>query len=193
MLMLKPCFIVVISTFTIQYAMAQQDTCMIDDRSSGNLTASSGNEWRLVTDEVMGGISNGRLKLDTIEQRPCLHMQGDVKLDNNGGFVQIALDLSDQVLTEAADYQGITFDALGNDEAYNIHLRSDDLRLPWQSYRATFRATHQWQTIRIPFSEFEAYRTTSSLDVSALIRVGFVAIGRAFSADLCITNIALYR
>ena len=120
-------------------------------------------------------------------------MKGDVKLDNNGGFVQIALNLSNEVIKQAKNYQGITFDVLGNNEAYNLHLRSDDLWLPWQSYRASFTAKPQWQTIRIPFSEFEPYRTFTSLDLGELTRIGFVAIGREFAADLCVANIGLYR
>jgi hypothetical protein len=173
--------------------MAEQETYIIDDRSTGNTAASSGNHWRLITDDVMGGISNGTLTPDTIGQRPCLHMQGDVKLENNGGFVQIALDLPDDVVNAAPAYRGISVDVLGNTEDYNIHLRTDDLWFPWQAYRATFTATSEWQTIQIPFSEFKAYRTFSKLDTSALTRIGFVAIGRAFTADLCITSIQLYR
>ncbi|HEY9050078.1 MAG TPA: CIA30 family protein [Gammaproteobacteria bacterium] len=173
--------------------MAEQNIRIIDDRSSGDLRATSGNAWRLVTDDVMGGISRGQLTIDTIEQHPCLHMQGEVKLDNNGGFVQIALDLSDSVLKNITDYQGITLDVFGNDEAYNIHLRSDDLWLPWQSYRITFNATPKWQTLRIPFSEFKPYRTNTSLDISELTRIGLVAIGREFNADLCVASVGLYR
>jgi Complex I intermediate-associated protein 30 (CIA30) len=38
---------------------------IIDDRSSGNLKSNLGFEWRLVTDQVMGGVSSGQLTLDT--------------------------------------------------------------------------------------------------------------------------------
>jgi len=37
---------------------------IIDDRRSGNLKSNLGIEWRLVTDQVMGGISSGKLTLD---------------------------------------------------------------------------------------------------------------------------------
>lgn len=173
--------------------MAEQNILIIDDRSNGDLSATSGNAWRLVTDDVMGGISRGQLTIDTIEQRPCLHMKGEVKLDNNGGFVQIALNLSDAVLKNITDYRGITLDVLGNDEAYNIHLRSDDLWFPWQSYRISFQATTEWQTLRIPFSNFKAYRTYTALDISKLTRIGLVAIGREFNADLCLSRVGFFR
>ncbi len=185
--------IVLVAIYPLQSTMADPNNHIIDDRSSGDLSATSGNSWRLVTDNVMGGISRGQLIIDKIEQRPCLHMQGEVKLDNNGGFVQIALNLSDTILKDITDYQGITIDVLGNDEAYNLHLRSDDLWLPWQSYRMTFNATPKWQTLRIPFIEFKPYRTNTALNISELTRIGFVAIGREFTADLCVARVGLYR
>jgi hypothetical protein len=196
--LLRQTFILLISIFSTEYAMAEQDIYTIDDRSTGDTSASSGNTWRLFTDDVMGGVSNGTLSLETRadaagQQLACLHMQGDVRLDNNGGFVQIALNLSDEVVRQAPAYRGISFDILGNGEDYNLHLRTDGLWFPWQSYRATFNATADWQTVRIPFSEFKAYKTFSKLDTSELSRIGFVAIGREFTADLCITNIRLYR
>ena len=190
--------ILLISIFSTHYAMAEQDKYTIDNRSTVDTSASSGNIWRLVTDDVMGGVSNGTLTLDSQtdpagQQHACLHMQGDVRLDNNGGFVQIALNLPDEVIRQAPAYRGISFDVLGNGEDYNLHLRTDGLWFPWQSYRATFNATADWQTVQIPFSEFKAYKTFSKLDTSELSRIGFVAIGREFTADLCITNIGLYR
>lgn len=193
MMTLRQSLIVLLFIYPVQSIMAEQNILIIDDRSNGDLSATSGNAWRLVTDDVMGGVSRGQLTIDTIEHRPCLHMQGEVKLDNNGGFVQIALSLSDTVLKNITDYRGITLDVLGNDEAYNIHLRSDNLWFPWQSYRNTFQATTEWQTLRIPFRDFKPYRTDAALDISKLTRIGLVAIGREFNADLCVARVGFFR
>ena len=81
----------------------------------------------------------------------------------------------------------------GNDQKYNVHLRSDDVWLPWQSYRASFRAPGRWQTVRLPFDQFTGYRIGKKLDLEHLERIGLVAIGRAFSADVCVAEIKLYR
>jgi hypothetical protein len=51
----------------------------------------------------------------------------------------------------------------------------------------------RWQTIRLPFTEFSGYRIGKKLDLTRLERIGLVAIGRAFTADLCIAKLALYR
>ncbi len=74
-----------------------------------------------------------------------------------------------------------------------MHLRTTAARLPWQSYRASFQAPARWQTVRLPFSRFEPYRINTPLDVSQVRRIGLVAIGRAFSADLCLGRLALYK
>jgi len=165
---------------------------IIDDRSSGNLSANLGTQWRLVTDQVMGGVSKGELNLDDYKGRNCLCMRGNVSTDNNGGFVQIALDLSQGEPLDASAYTGVEFSVAGNNEPYNVHFRTTDLWLPWQSYRFTFKASPEWQTIRIPFAELEAYRTTTKFRQDKLKRIGLVGIGRNFKADLCVALIKFY-
>jgi hypothetical protein len=165
----------------------------LDDRSTGDLRTASGSSWRLVTDGVMGGVSRGRLEVDRIEGRPCLCLRGDVSLDNNGGFIQAALDLRSQGPFDASGYGGIALEVYGNGEHYNVHLRTPDLRLPWQSYRAVFEAPPQWRVVELPFKTFTPHRTDVPLDLQRLLRVGVVAIGRAFEADLCLGKLALYR
>jgi hypothetical protein len=169
------------------------DLLVIDDRSSGDERSSLGTSWRLITDNVMGGVSSGRLTIYAREGRPCLRLQGDVRLENNGGFVQAALDLTSERALDASNYTGVQLDVFGNGEAYNVHLRSDDVWLPWQSYRATLQALPGWHSVRLPFADFEGYRIVSSLDLKHLERIGIVAIGRAFEADLCLASLAFYR
>ena len=165
---------------------------LIDDRSSGTFRASIGSEWRLVSDQVMGGRSSGQMRTDKFQGRECLRMLGDVSTENNGGFIQIALDLEGP-LRNAEGYDGIRLDVLGNGETYNAHLRTSDLWLPWQSYRASFTTSSGWSTVFLPFSKFEAYRTGTALRTDRLRRIGIVAIGRDFDADVCFTRAAFQR
>lgn len=169
------------------------DTVLIDDRSTGSLHASNTGEWRLVTDRVMGGISTGNIALYSYRGRECIRMQGSVSTENNGGFVQIALDLADGKHFDASDYTGVMLQVAGNGESYNVHLRTTKLWLPWQSYRASFEATPAWSELRIPFTDFKAYRTNRGLDAGRLSRIGLVAIGRDFDADLCLARLQFYR
>lgn len=165
---------------------------IIDDRLSGNLSSNLGTKWRLVTDQVMGGVSNGDLTMDNYKNRRCLRMRGHVSTDNNGGFVQIALDLTTGEPFDAATYGGVELSVSGNNERYNVHFRTADLSLPWQSYRYSFVAEPEWQIIRIPFADIAPHRTTAEFRQDRLKRIGLVAIGRDFKADLCVESVKFY-
>jgi hypothetical protein len=169
------------------------DVLIIDDRRTGERESVLGSPWRMVTDGVMGGVSSGELTLDTIDNKACLRLRGDVRLENNGGFIQAALDVEGTAAADASGYDGLLLGVYGNDHEYNLHLRTGDVWLPWQSYRVSFRAPASWQTLRLPFSEFSGYRIGKKLNLKRLERIGIVAIGRAFSADLCIGDLAFYR
>ena len=171
---------------------------IVDDRRSGDLRSNVGVEWRLITDGVMGGLSSGQLVLDEHRGKACLRMSGDVTTENNGGFLQIALSLTDIAKSEkdvfdASYYSGVELEVSGNDETYNIHFRTDDLWFPWQSYRASFKVHDRWQTIRVPFASLKPYKTTRKFSPEELIRIGIVAIGRDFKADLCLASLRFYR
>jgi hypothetical protein len=162
-------------------------SAIIDDLSRDPPLSTIGSRWQLFTDRVMGGISNGTMVREMVDGRPAIHMRGDVSLENNGGFVQIALDLApggDAV--DASAWRGIELDVFGSGEDYGVHLRTEDLTRPWQSYRQSFRAEPRWQTIQLAFQDFVPYRTDTPFNVRRLRRIGVVAIGRAFSADLAV-------
>ena len=150
-------------------------------------------QWRLFTDRVMGGVSSGHIGADEVAGRACLRMRGDVKMENNGGFVQMTADLDDSLRQQLPRFRGLALEVYGNAEHYNVHLRTDTMRYPWQSYRLSFVAEPTWQTIKLPFEDFEPYRTDEALDVSRIRRLGLVAIGRPFAADLCVAEVSFYE
>ncbi|WP_457831784.1 CIA30 family protein, partial [Staphylococcus aureus] len=81
--------------------------------------ATIGTKWQLLTDQVMGGVSKGTMVRDSVAGRSAIRMRGDVRLENNGGFVQIALDLSpDGGGVDASAWSGIELDVFGNGEEY---------------------------------------------------------------------------
>jgi hypothetical protein len=67
---------------------------LIDDFNDPGGLSRLGTPWRFVTDQVMGGVSSGRIAFAEIQGRHCLCLHGDVSLDNKGGFIQLALDLA---------------------------------------------------------------------------------------------------
>lgn len=174
--------------------LAQTLDMVIDDFSRTDFVSMFGTQWRGVSDNVMGGVSEATIAHDIIDGDPCLRLTGDVRLDNNGGFVQAGLDLAalgDSV--DASGHAGIRLVVRGNDEQYSVHLRTPDNVRPWQSYRAHFVAGPKWETIELAFAAFEPYRIEVPLDITRLRRIGLVAIGRAFPADLAVAELSFYR
>lgn len=166
---------------------------IIDDRGSKSLTATNGMNWRVISDTVMGGVSSGSLVPTVVEGRDCLRMTGEVSLENNGGFVQASLDLSTSGLLDAGEYAGIEIEVFGNGDTYSMHLRTEDTRIVWQSYRTSFQAQPNWQSLRLPFASFQPHRIDQPLDTRKLRRLGVVAIGREMEADISIARLSLYR
>ena len=165
----------------------------IDDLSRAFPEATIGTRWQMLSDAVMGGVSAGHMSRTVVHQRPAIRMQGTVSLENNGGFIQVALDLSpDGGAVDATGFTGIAIEVVGNGEDYGVHLRTSELRRPWQSYRATFTAGPEWREIALPFSSFVPHRTEAVLDLHLLRRIGIVAIGRAFAADVSVGSVRFY-
>lgn len=150
--------------------------------------------WEFVADTVMGGESTGSVTATSIDDRTVHRLTGQVSLENGGGFVQMAFDLNDDdVALDASDWAGVELDVLGNEEVYEVRLRTSQLTKPWQSFRAKFVASAQWNTVRIPFSDFSAHRHELSFDPAQLRRIGVLAIGREFQADIAVSALRFYQ
>jgi hypothetical protein len=149
-------------------------------------------DWEYVADTVMGGVSAGALTHGQTAGRQAARLKGDVSLENNGGFIQMAFDLAGGAVMDASGWRGIEMEIYGNDAPYEIRLRTDALTRPWQSYRAGFVATPQWQTLRLAWGDFGRHRTDAAFDPSRLRRIGVLAIGARMQADIAVAGIGFY-
>jgi len=153
----------------------------------------------------MGGVSDGFLKRDTVQGRLANVLTGHVSLANNGGFIQMATDLSlfpsSSLTVDASAFDGIELDVLYDGDApkqtFNVHLRNPACSRQFSSYRSTFEMTKGkiWDTIRIPFTSFVGYGPGANdipLDVSALRRIGIVAIGEEMKVYLALAGLRFY-
>lgn len=163
----------------------------IDDDLLGDPNRPSDAGWEMISDRVMGGVSDGSLSIEDIDGIRALRLRGTVSLENNGGFLQIARDLPADLDTATAT--GIALRVRGNGARYNLHLRTDAVTRPWQSYRASFTAPERWTDIQISFANLTAHRLDAPFDAATLRRIGLVAIGEAFEADLAISALRLLR
>lgn len=149
--------------------------------------------WRAFSDRVMGGISQEQVTVEEIDRQRCVRLRGEVRLENNGGFVQIALPLEAHGGSfGASGYSGVRLLVFGNGEEYRLHLRTTDCRRPQQYYWAPFVAEARWQAVDLPFVAFQPKGLDTSLDTEALIRLGVVAYGRHFHADVAVARASLY-
>jgi hypothetical protein len=147
--------------------------------------------WSYVSDQVMGGISQGQLVFKTEEGESYAHMTGQVSTENNGGFIQFRSSIPKGTTASAS---GVTLKVRGNSQQYYIHLRSSGTLLPWQYYQASFQVTDQWQTIKIPLTAFAASGKwlRKQIKSSSIRSIGVVAFGRDHSADIQISQIGFY-
>ena len=173
--------------------MAEENNLLIDNFTAPDLMSALGTEWRGVSDRVMGGLSEASVRRTCDGGRQILHLRGEVRLENNGGFIQAALYLAPGNETlDVSGFRGVRLIVRGNSEHYSVHLRTLDSIRPWQSYRAEFTTGPDWRTIELPFANFEPHRIEAALDTRRLRRLGLVAIGRAFCADLMVSSLVFY-
>jgi hypothetical protein len=152
-----------------------------------------GGGWRGFSDRVMGGISDASLDNSNIAGKSCIRLTGNVTRESNGGFIQMALYFGRQYDEfDAAEYRGIELLVYGNNEDYNVHVRTSDCGWHDESYRMTFFAKPEWQRIQIPWEAFQASVVSEPLDSSRLQRIAILGWMREFKADVSLAEIALY-
>lgn len=150
--------------------------------------------WEYVADAVMGGVSTGSCQVETYKGRTATVLRGDVSLENNGGFVQIATDLTaDGSAYDVSAWDGFELTVCGNNAAYDFRLRTDALSRPWQSFRTDFVAPLKWRTVRLPFEDVTPHKTDAKFEAARLRRVGILAIGREMQAEIAVAAVHLYR
>jgi len=175
-------------------AMQPETALLIDDFSAPGGISALGTQWRFFTDRVMGGISDGVSGLETIAGRRCLRLRGRVSLENNGGFIQVALPLLQGGRPlDASGFKGVRAWVRGNGNTYHIHLRTSQSMRPWQYFSAAFDATAEWRQVDLPFERFQPENLQARLDRRGLVRIAIVAIGKEFDADVAASRLEFYR
>jgi len=174
--------------------MGSPSDFLIDDFSLNEGISAIGTQWRQFTDQVMGGESTASYSFEIIDGKRCIHLQGNVSLENRGGFVQVALPLRQNGRPfDASQFTGIRLWVKGNGENYYVHLRSSKTWLPWQYYEAPFFADNQWQKVEIPFEKFTPQSLKSALNPKKLKRLAVVGAKKVFKADIAVSRIEFYK
>lgn len=156
-----------------------------------SLSLSDKSRWVYFSDQVMGGVSEGKATFEQQDGAAVLRLTGSVSTKNRGGFIQARTKLDAQLPTVT---RGVVLNVRGNDQTYFVHLRTKWTVLPWQFYQASFAASNAWTEVRIPFSNFAPYGRLlpQSFDPGSVRSVAVAAFGRDHSADLTIRAVGFY-
>jgi len=172
---------------------AEPEKLLLSDFSGPKPYYIDGSSWRGFSDQVMGGISDAAFGQDTIGGKVCARMTGNVTRESNGGFIQMALYFgADDAELDASGYKGIELLVYGNNEDYNLHVRTADCGWYDESYRVTFFVEPKWQTVRIGWEQFQPNGISTPLDTSRINRVAILGWMREFRADIGLAEISLY-
>lgn len=173
-------------------AACTSKTWCLDDFTNPAAATGTATAWRCFTDRVMGGESQASACHEQVDDRSALHVYGEVSLANNGGFVQVALDLRpDGGFIDVSQWAGIALTVRGAMQKWHVHLRTVDCVRPWQSYRSAFIATGEWSSVWLPFTSFTPHRLDAPLATQAMRRLGIVAIGEPGKVDIAVGELTL--
>ena len=103
------------------------------------------NQWRIVNDGVMGGLSTSEIALNTDGSAT---FSGHVSLDNNGGFAMTQYDCDVPV----KNYTKLTLKVKGDGKTYQFRLRSNRHDDYW--YVQNFKTTGVEEKITLNLEDF---------------------------------------
>ena len=147
--------------------------------------------WVAISDQVMGGVSSGALQQAERCGSLCSCLNGRTSLENNGGFLQMKLEIDPSEIYP--DYAGLFIELCGPAHDYNLNVKTTQLDKPWQSFRCTLPVAPEWTRFIVPYAHLEAHRTEAELNPATIRSVAVIAIGEAFDVDVCVRRFGFYR
>ena len=137
-----------------------------------NFTKDAGMQnWYVVDDSVMGGISKGKMG---VNDEGHGIFRGHVSLDNNGGFSSIRYYAGN---TSLQGYSKFVIALKGDGKVYQFRVKANSSQ--YYSYTFSFNTTNHWQIIEIPFNNMVPSFRGRTLDTSnfpgeSLEEIGFL-------------------
>ena len=108
-------------------------------------------DWKVIDDTVMGGVSNGKFKLNEVGNAV---FYGHVSLENNGGFSSVRHKMES---LNVQPYSHFEIRLKGDGKPYQFRSRSESSQR--HSYIFKIQTTGDWQTVNVPFTEmYPAFR-----------------------------------
>jgi len=120
-------------------------------------TKSNIDNWRVVDDGVMGGISSSKFFVDALGNGV---FEGGVSLENNGGFCSVQYYPTAVSLTQQKVF---SIRLKGDGKKYQFRVKSK--RSNYYSYIYEFQTTRNWETIEIPITALHASFRGRTVDI----------------------------
>ena len=135
------------------------------------------NNWRIVNDDVMGGISTSIFKLSNAGHGI---FQGNVSTENNGGFTSVRF-IMDELNIKKSTIIRIKVKGDGKNYQFRIKNKTSD----YFSYITTFSTNGEWQVIDLKLEDFHASFRGRKLEIPNFDKneIGQVAFLIANSKD----------
>lgn len=132
------------------------------------------NNWRVVNDGVMGGLSKGSLSFT----ENSAFFSGTVSLENNGGFSSFRSDFSDKDLSEYSRVS-LKYKSSGISMAMTIQV-SEVWYVP--NFKKELPSTKgNWKVLTINLDEFQKHYIGKPMedmmkknDIKEIVRIGFI-------------------
>lgn len=147
----------------------------------------NGQDWRIINDGVMGGLSQGVGNLE----EDAMYFKGTISLENNGGFSSLRSPYQD---FDVSKYEKVVIrlKAKGQILAFTMNV---DQRWYMPYFKQQIRMEGEdWQVVELPFSDFKTYKVGrpinydfSEKDAEKIIRIGFITDSKkegAFEATI---------
>jgi hypothetical protein len=110
-----------------------------------NKTCDMGN-WAIVDDGVMGGLSQGSIKLS--DEGHAL-FSGFVTTDNNGGFSSVRYNFETKKVSE---FTHLVLRIRGDGKNYQFRIKKNSY--DQASFIHIFETSGEWETVKIPLKDF---------------------------------------
>jgi NADH dehydrogenase [ubiquinone] 1 alpha subcomplex assembly factor 1 len=120
----------------ILFPILMNESLLFDFTNKTNLR-----EWRIIDDGVMGGVSNGKFKIDENGNGVFF---GYVSTENNGGFSSVRHQMRTKDLS---GFTKVCIRLKGDGKEYQFRIK-DDIN-SYYSYITTFKTSGEWETITI--------------------------------------------
>ncbi len=177
---MKPLTFLLITFITISYS----NSSIFDFNKSSNMS-----NWMIIDDGVMGGLSQGNMKLNDEGHG---EFSGFVTTENNGGFSSVRYNFDKK---NVSDFKHVVLKIKGDGKEYQFRIKKS--RYDRATYISTFKTTGEWETIKIPLMEFypsfRGYKLNRpNFDVSSMEEIAIlIANNRNENFSLIIDKISL--